>query len=406
MKQNKLSIGILALLLFFSMSCGLGLLGKDEDTRENLSAPDSETDLSASPAAVQEIIGQPLRQWASSASASSEYGSTDWSAAQATDAPDAECGDDVRAWASAYTIGEEWLELTYYEPVIPTEIHIHQSYNASQIVEVAVVSADGQLHTVWKGQAEEVAYCPDIMTITLSKKFQFPVIGVRLWIDYDALELGWNEIDAVELVGVPTMMAEVPSAPSSSQIDNPSDNPVDISDSPSDNNANIPAPAGFLTTPKYQSLLKVIPGITQESELPALMGEKGKLSTENWKPRPDHANTYIYDLGEGVTAYVSVITSGEVYKTSISGVPQTMNVTVNQDLYDQMTALYNQDNMLPYETVANLLDSPGLLIWYQLRDDGTMRKTYLWYNAQGEYISGNFIDGFIRGSAGFAYVVE
>ena len=35
-----------------------------------------------------------------------------------------------------------------------------------------------------------------------------------------------------------------------------------------------------------------------------------------------------------------------------------------------------------------------------------MRMDYLWYNTKGDYISGSFIDGVIRGSAGFAYVVK
>ena len=223
-------------------------------------------------------------------------------------------------------------------------------------------------------RAELVEYCPDIMTITLPSQYQFPVIGVRVVVDYTTLGLSWNEIDAVELVGVPDFSdAELPAAPSG-QVENPAaDNPV--ADNPPAANANIPAPAGFLTNKTYQSMIKIVPGVTMEADLPKIMGEPGKLSTENWKPRPDHANTYIYDLGEGVTAYVAVITSGEVYKTSISGTPKTMDVTVNNDLYQQMTTLYNQEYQLPYETVANLLGSPGLLVWHQLRGR--------WHHAHG-----------------------
>ena len=145
----------------------------------------------------------PLRQWASAATASSEYGTTDWSAAQATGAPNAECGDDKRAWASATTGGQEWLELTYSTPVIPTEIKIHQSYNPSQIVEVDVIALDGAQHVVWTGQAAQMADCPYLMTIPLSNQYPSPVIGVRLVFDQSILGLDWNEIDAVELVGMP-----------------------------------------------------------------------------------------------------------------------------------------------------------------------------------------------------------
>lgn len=392
MNKKTATFLVLLMLLIFTISCSFGLSGKDKD-----SLPNQAGDL------LPVSTGESVRQWASAATASSEYGSSDWSAAQATGAPDAECGDDPHAWAAATTDGKEWLELTFYTPVIPTEINIHQNYNASQIVEVDLISLDGEKHVAWTGQAEQVEYCPDIMTITLTS--QFPVIGVRLVVDQSILGLGWNEIDAVELVGVPDFSEPEPPAAPSGQIENPvTDNPA--ADNPTAANANIPAPAGFLATPKVQAFASIVPFVSMESDLKKIMGEEGKLSTENWKPHPDHANTYIYDLGEGVTAYVGVLTSGEVYKTSISGTPKTMDVTVNNDLYQQMTDLYNQEYMLPYETVANLLGSPGLRIWYQLRDDNTMREDFIWHNAQGDYISGSFIDGAIRGSAGFAYVVK
>lgn len=384
-------------LLIFTISCSFGLSGKDKD-----SLPNSEGDL------LPISTGDGLRQWASAATASSEYSSSDWSAAQATGAPDTECGDDPHAWAAASTDGKEWLELTYSTPVVPTEINIHQNYNASQIVEVDLISLDGETHVAWTGQAEQVDYCPDIMTITLPDQYPFPVIGVRLVVDQSILGLGWNEIDAVELVGYTINTSSIADEPAAEQSE-PAQQQEAEQEAPSQpaaSNANIPAPAGFLATPKVQAFATIVPFVTMESDLKKIMGEEGKLSTENWKPHPDHANTYIYDLGEGVTAYVGVLTSGEVYKTSISGTPQTMDVTVNNDLYQQMTDLYNQEYMLPYETVANLLGSPGLRIWYQLRDDNTMREDYIWYNAQGDYISGTFIDGAIRGFGGFAYVVK
>ncbi len=397
--MNKKTATFLTLftLLIFTISCSFGLSGKDKD-----SLPNSEGDL------FPVSTGESLRQWASAATASSEYGSSDWSAAQATGAPDAACGDDVHAWAAATTDGKEWLELTYYTPVIPTEINIHQNYNASQIVEVDVISLDGEIHVAWTGQAEQVDYCPDIMTITLPDQYPFPVIGVRLVVDQSILGLGWNEIDAVELVGYTINTPSIADEPAAEQPEPAQQQEVEqeAASQPAASNANIPAPAGFLATPKVQAFSTIVPFVTMESDLKKIMGEEGKLSTENWKPREDHANTYIYELGDGVKGYVSVITSGEVYKTSTSGVPQSMDITVNNDLYQQMTDQYKKDNLLPYEYVANLLGSPGFRIWYQLRDDNTMREDYIWYNAQGDYISGTFIDGAIRGFGGFAYVVK
>ena len=55
-------------------------------------------------APVQEVI----RQWASSATAGSEYSNTDWSANQATGAPDTpDCGDQETAWAPRK--GTAWI---------------------------------------------------------------------------------------------------------------------------------------------------------------------------------------------------------------------------------------------------------------------------------------------------------
>jgi len=392
---------MLLTLLIFTLSCSFGFSGKDKD-----SLPDQGGDL------LPVSTGESLRQWAVSAEASSEYGSDNWSAAQATGAPNAQCGDDVLAWASASTSGKEWLELEYATPVIPSQIIIHQTYNPSQIVQVDVISTNGASYPAWQGKAEQLDFCPDVMTLNLNLPEPVAVNRVRLTIDYDALQLGWNEIDAVELVGYTIQSSPVAAEPAAAQSA-PAQQEAEqeeeqspASQLPAASSANIPAPAGFLATPKYQAFASIVPFVTMESDLKKIMGEEGKLSTENWKPREDHANTYIYELGDGVKGFVSVITTGEVYKTSISGIPTSMDIMVNNDLYQQMTDLYNQDKKLPYETVANLLGSPGLRIWHQLRDDNTMREDYIWYNAKGDYISGSFIDGAIRGFGGFAYVVK
>ncbi|HEY3226772.1 MAG TPA: hypothetical protein VGK61_07255, partial [Planctomycetota bacterium] len=56
-----------------------------------------------------------IRQWASGAAASSEFGNPDWAAARATGPPDTPVAGDCRtAWASREQDADtEWLELTY-----------------------------------------------------------------------------------------------------------------------------------------------------------------------------------------------------------------------------------------------------------------------------------------------------
>jgi hypothetical protein len=80
-----------------------------------------------------------LRQWATGATASSEYGSEDWSARQATGAPDTmECGDIQTAWASATAEGVDWLEASFATAVVPTEINIRETHSPGFIDRVEV----------------------------------------------------------------------------------------------------------------------------------------------------------------------------------------------------------------------------------------------------------------------------
>lgn len=140
------------------------------------------------------------RQWASGAAASSEYGSSSWSAAQATGEPDVgECGDDTKAWASSDSDTEEWIELTYDVAMFVTQVNIHQTYNPDQVVKVELIDLTATYHEVYSGQPSEKS-CPYILTINISQT-DYEVGGVRITIDQSVLQ-DWNEIDAVELVGV------------------------------------------------------------------------------------------------------------------------------------------------------------------------------------------------------------
>ncbi len=145
-----------------------------------------------------------IRQWAASATASSEYGNPDWAAAHAAGAPDVTaCGDDSAAWASADSSTVEWLELTYATPVKPFEINIYQTYNPGQIVKVELFSPDSQTsYVAYTATPVKVETCPQTLTISLDGSKLSPVNRIRITVDQSVLGLGWAEIDAVELVGV------------------------------------------------------------------------------------------------------------------------------------------------------------------------------------------------------------
>ena len=149
-----------------------------------------------------DVEPQLIRQWASSAVAESEYSPTDWSASQATGAPDVDsCGDNGYAWASSSSSGTDSIELKYDIPVSPTEISIYQSFNPSQVIEVDIVDLNGEAWIAWTGEPETVENCPDLMTITLELDEPLYIDRVVIYIDQSVLQTGYNEIDAVELVG-------------------------------------------------------------------------------------------------------------------------------------------------------------------------------------------------------------
>lgn len=141
-------------------------------------------------------------QWAAAASATSQYGDDSWSASQAAGEPNTtECGDITTAWATAQSNGVDTLTLDYAQAVIPTAINVRQTYNPGAINQVEVVDAGGSRYTVYAGSPSPIADCPFVQN--------FPVTGVNVPVAQVIIHLdqsnhtGWNEIDAVELVGTP-----------------------------------------------------------------------------------------------------------------------------------------------------------------------------------------------------------
>jgi len=169
-----------------------------EDVLASVSFFEPELDLDLE----EEIEGDEIRQWASSASASSEYDNPNWAAIQATGAPDTpDCGDYTTAWASAESDTVEWLELSYDTAVYPTEVNIVQSYNPNQVLFVDLLDTEGELHGIYVGEPEDMSdECPYTLSIPVEGA-DYLVVGVRITIDQSVLAT-WNEIDAVELVGI------------------------------------------------------------------------------------------------------------------------------------------------------------------------------------------------------------
>src|SRR5262245_13784780 len=77
-----------------------------------------------------------------------------WGPEQATGKPDTPgAGDIVTAWASATPDGQdEWLLMEYAEPVVPTAVLVHETYNPGALVRVTAFRLDGEEVEVWKGK--------------------------------------------------------------------------------------------------------------------------------------------------------------------------------------------------------------------------------------------------------------
>jgi hypothetical protein len=145
-----------------------------------------------------------ISQWAVGAAATSQYGEDGWSAMQATGEPDTDdCGDFGTAWASETSTGEDSIALAYRQPVIPTQVNIYQTYNPGAIYRVELGNSETEsFYTLNKSNDKPgKTSCPGIFTLDITGVDE-PVDTVILYLD-QSVSGNWNEIDAVELVGIP-----------------------------------------------------------------------------------------------------------------------------------------------------------------------------------------------------------
>ena len=120
-----------------------------------------------------------------------------WSAAQATGAPDtATAGDQASAWApAAQDGGEEWLELTYAEPVEVGQVLVRETFNPGAISKVCLILSNGVEHAIWQGVQTAV---PGPIDRVFPAPGGLIARGAKVYLDTKRVP-GWNEIDAVAL---------------------------------------------------------------------------------------------------------------------------------------------------------------------------------------------------------------
>jgi hypothetical protein len=122
-----------------------------------------------------------------------------WSPGQAAGAPDTQQAGDVRtAWASQNQDGgAEWLKLEYERPVELAQIRVRETYNPGAVSAITALLENGSEVTLWEGE-EPKSEAP------VEMEFNVPIgiVAKKVTVHLDTARVpGWNEIDAVELVG-------------------------------------------------------------------------------------------------------------------------------------------------------------------------------------------------------------
>ena len=123
----------------------------------------------------------------------------EWGPEQATGAPDTmEAGDLSTAWASLEPdAGPEWLEVSFAKAVEIDEIRIRETFNPGAVCKITAFSNENVEIVLWEGVKNPILAPTDMVV--------WPVLGIksdRIKIHLDTKRIhGWNEIDAVEIIG-------------------------------------------------------------------------------------------------------------------------------------------------------------------------------------------------------------
>jgi sugar lactone lactonase YvrE len=141
-----------------------------------------------------------FRQWATSATVSSQYGE-EYGPDGLIGQPEVEsCTSNPDAWAPVTFGTQETISLGFDEPVFASQVQIHQTHQPGAITEVGLIDERGQATQVYSGTASLMELCPVVLEVnfepTLSR-----IVSVTITLDQEPGD-NWTEIDAVELIGV------------------------------------------------------------------------------------------------------------------------------------------------------------------------------------------------------------
>ena len=122
-----------------------------------------------------------------------------WGPEQATGAPDtASAGDFQTAWASLLPDGgPEWLEVEFSKPVVLGEVRIRETFNPGAISKITAFLSNREEVLLWEDDGNAMPAPADMVVKPDSRILSH---RIKIYLDTRRVQ-GWNEIDAVELVG-------------------------------------------------------------------------------------------------------------------------------------------------------------------------------------------------------------
>jgi hypothetical protein len=157
----------------------------------------------------EKIVNDTNGQWAIDAEASSTYAGENkdknamWCPNQMTGKPNVEAyGDQPNAWAPGTPDkGVEWVKLTFPKAVNATEIRVRQNVGPGSIIKVELMDSEGKLYTVFEGN-DKTKYKKDEIQYFIQKfdKTTYKTKVVKITMATNTMP-GWEEIDAVQLIG-------------------------------------------------------------------------------------------------------------------------------------------------------------------------------------------------------------
>ena len=123
-----------------------------------------------------------------------------YSPAQATGEPELQAaGDNSHAWTPQPADGGvEWLKVEFDEAVQIAEVRIRESNNAGFVIKVVAFAEDGKEIVIFEGDDPSEEGLSDLVVEPTRKVVSK---SIKIYVDTNK-KPGWEEIDAVELVGI------------------------------------------------------------------------------------------------------------------------------------------------------------------------------------------------------------